>query len=58
MLTLAVCYNKQCIFLSPLLKNETKSLPGCNTSGIERMPDALMRRFRWPYVSFIDNADA
>ena len=33
-------------------------LPGCITSGIERMPDALIRRFRRPYVSFIDNADA
>lgn len=33
-------------------------LPGCKTSGIERIPDALMRRFKWPYVSFISLAEA
>lgn len=41
-----------------ITKEWNKILPGCNTSGIERIPDALTRRFRWPYVSFIDNADA
>jgi hypothetical protein len=41
-----------------ITKEWNKSLPGCNTPGIEKIPDTFMRRFRWPYVSFIDNADA
>lgn len=34
------------------------SIPGCNISDIERMPDALMRRFKEPYLSWIDFADS
>jgi hypothetical protein len=36
----------------------TQAVPGCNTSGIERMPDALMRRFKKPNLSLMDFADA
>jgi hypothetical protein len=46
------------VYIMSITKQRNKNLPGCNTSGIERIPDAFMRRFRWPYVSFIDNADA
>ena len=33
-------------------------IPGCKILGIERMPDALIRRFRDPYLSLIEFADA
>lgn len=33
-------------------------LPGCKMSGTERMPDALMRRFKKPYCSPMDFAEA
>jgi hypothetical protein len=36
----------------------TQAVPGCNTSGIERTPDALMRRFKKPNLSLMDFADA
>lgn len=34
------------------------SVPGCITSGIERTPDALMRRFKDPYFLVMDLADS
>ena len=44
--------------LEIMLQTMEQAVPGCNTSGIERIPDALIRRFKEPNISLIDFADA
>ena len=44
--------------LEIVLQTVTQAVPGCNTSGIGRIPDALIRRFKEPNLSLIDYADS
>lgn len=37
---------------------QRNNIPGCITLGIERTPDALIRRFNEPYLSLIDLAES
>lgn len=40
------------------LKDYMNAIPGCNVPDIERMPDALMRRFKEPYLSWTNFAES